>query len=101
MGAGEKARSWDAASHSSHGLPQPCWLCELTNSLLGVYLSCAARRVLTNGRVKKGREEFMGGEISAIRVIKNPQEAGIQNKSSQEYISQQALKIIAQTFLSS
>lgn len=50
------------------------------NSLHGVYLSFVAKRVLTNGRTKKGRDECMEGGISATGVIKNPGEAEIQSK---------------------
>lgn len=88
-------------SHSSLGLPQHSWLCELRNSLLAVYLSFAAKGALTNVRVKKGREECMEGGISSTRVIKNPGEAGNQSrkkkKNKQEFTGQQTLKIIGQS----
>lgn len=58
---------------------QSSWLCELTNSLLAVYVSFTAKRILTNTRVKKGREECMEGGISATSMIKNPGE-GNQSK---------------------
>ena len=48
--------------------------------LLGVYLPLAAKRILTNGRVKKGREECTERGILATSVTMNPEEAGIQSK---------------------
>lgn len=47
----EKAR--ESTRFTLHpGLSQ---ICELVNPLLGVYLPLAAKRILTNGRVKKGK----------------------------------------------
>lgn len=72
----ERKRGRERESRSSPGLPQPSWLYELVNSF-GIYLLFEARRVLTNGRMKKGREEGMEGGISAIVIIKNSEEAEI------------------------
>lgn len=73
-------KSWGPGFPLFPWATQPSWLCELTNSLLAVYLSFAAKRILTNARVKKGREECIGEGISATRIIKSPGETGNQSK---------------------